>query len=368
MGINAGGPSSCTYNLLKGLQSAGINADILTIDSKNDRMIGDDPFIKTVINDTKTSLGYSKNFRNYLLRHKNYDLYHANGLWTYPTHATIQCAKQQKKPCIVAPHGMLYPQALQVSALKKKIALALFQRNDLKRAICLQATSQAELEHIRNFGLANPIALMPNCLNIDFSAQKRDQENEIKKFGFVGRLNRIKNVDILLKAWLQLSESTKKAELLIIGSGDFVYDKELRQYAIDHKMSNVSFMGFLNGNVLKEKMKSLDFLILPSKSENFGMVVPEVLINGVPVIASKGTPWEELNIHNCGWWVDNDVDTMAETIQKAMNLPEDIRMAMGKRGQELIKNNYAVEVVSKKMIHLYSWILNGGEKPEFVYT
>jgi hypothetical protein len=40
---------------------------------------------------------------------------------------------------------------------------------------------------------------------------------------------------------------------------------------------------------------------------------------------------------------------------------------MGKRGQKLIKNNYSVEVVSKKMIQLYDWILNGGDKPEFVY-
>jgi glycosyltransferase involved in cell wall biosynthesis len=311
---------------------------------------------------------YSQNFKKYLSIHKDYDLYHANGLWTYPTHATIQYALKQGKPCVIAPHGMLYAQALQVSAWKKKFTLALFQRTDLKRATCLQVTSQAEIEHIRNFGLTNPVALVPNCMNIDLSTQVRRKENEIKKFGFVGRLNRIKNVDVLLKAWQQLNELTKDAELLIIGTGDLEYEKELRSYVFSNQINNVSFLGFLNGETLTEKIRSLDFLILPSKSENFGMVVPEALIYGIPVIASKGTPWEELETHYCGWWVDNDVDTLATTIEEAIHLPEEKRVVMGKRGQELIKNNYSVEVVSKKMIRLYDWILNGAEKPKFVYV
>jgi glycosyltransferase involved in cell wall biosynthesis len=61
------------------------------------------------------------------------------------------------------------------------------------------------------------------------------------------------------------------------------------------------------------------------------------------------------------------VDTLAETIQKAINTSENERLEMGKRGQELVKNNYSIEVIAKKMIRLYEWVLNGGEKPEFVY-
>jgi glycosyltransferase involved in cell wall biosynthesis len=61
------------------------------------------------------------------------------------------------------------------------------------------------------------------------------------------------------------------------------------------------------------------------------------------------------------------MDTLAETIQKAIETPEDERIKMGKRGRELVKNSYSIEIVAKKMIRLYNWILNGGEKPEFVY-
>jgi len=369
-GLNtcSGGTSTCTYHLLKGLQQNGVVvADILTLASNDGTIIGNDEFIKTVPSDAKTPLMYSRNFRNYLKNNKAYDLYHANGLWTDPTHATVQCALKQNKPCIIAPHGMLYPQALQVATWKKRLTLSLFQHKDLRQATCLQATCNQEMLHIRNFGLTTPIAVVPNCLPVDISVHTRTTENPVKQFGFVGRLNRIKNIEALLKAWLALGNITQDAGLTIVGSGDNVYEAELRQYVAEHKIKNISFTEFLSGDALIQKIRSLDYLVLPSHTENFGMVVPESLMLGVPVIASKYTPWEELNTHNCGWWVNNDVDSLTETIKKAISTPESVRIEMGKRGQELIKNNYSIEVVAQKMAQLYNWILNGGEKPEFVY-
>jgi len=369
LNTSSGGPSTSVYCLLKGLQQNEFKADVLTIAPKNatDVFIGNDEFIKVVPNDAKTSLIYSHNFRNYLKDNKEYNLYHANGLWTDPTHATVQYALKQNKPCIITPRGMLYPQALLVSHWKKRLTLSLFQYKDLKHAACLHATCNQEMQHFRNFGLLNPIAVVPNCLPIDVSVQPRTSENIVKQFGFVGRLNRIKNIEALLKAWLTLSNTTKDAKLAIVGSGDNAYEIELQKYVVNHKIKNISFTGFLSGEALYQKIRSLDYLVLPSHTENFGMVIPEALIKGVPVIASKGTPWEELNTHNCGWWIDNDIDTLTETIKKAINTPESIRIEMGKRGQELVKNNYSIEVVAKKMIRLYEWILHGGEKPEFVY-
>jgi glycosyltransferase involved in cell wall biosynthesis len=191
--------------------------------------------------------------------------------------------------------------------------------------------------------------------------------NEQQRIGYLGRVHPRKNIEKLLYVWDKLSLNKTSAELVIIGNGDKDYMNFLKAERQRLNLKNVIFTDFLSGKEKEKALQSLSYLAVPSDFENFGMVVPEALIHGIPVIASKGTPWEELNTHNCGWWVDNDVDTLTETIQKAMNLPEDIRIAMGKRGKELIKNNYSVEVVSKKMIQLYSWILNGGEKPKFIY-
>ena len=369
LNISSGGPTSCTYNLIKGLRDEGIEADILTLMPRDDsdKIIEDDSFIKALPNDARTPLVYSSNFRRYLSSHIGYDLYHANGLWTCPTHFTAEIAKKQNKPCVIAPHGMLYPQALQVSAWKKKIVSTVFQRKDLETASCLQATCMAELEHIRAFGLNNPVAVIPNGLVIDDSLEIRKTSNSVRRFAFVGRLNRIKNVDLLLSAWSKLGDKTRNCELLIIGDGDTAYKKELEEFATANKLNNVRFLGFIMGKDLQKLVHSIDFQILPSKSENFGMVVPEALIQGVPVIASKGTPWSDLATFDCGWWVDNDIDTLISTLLIAINLSEQDRLGMGERGRTLVLRHYSIKSVSLRMKQLYEWLVYKNIKPEYVY-
>lgn len=369
LNISSGGPTSCTYNLIKGLRDEGIEADILTLMPRDDsdKIIADDSFIKALPNDARTPLVCSSNFRRYLISHIGYDLYHANGLWTCPTHFTAEIAKKQNKPCVIAPHGMLYPQALQVSAWKKKIVSMVFQRKDLETASCLQATCMAELEHIRAFGLNNPVAVIPNGLVIDDSLEIRKTSNSVRRFAFVGRLNRIKNVDLLLSAWSKLGDKTRNCELLIIGDGDTAYKKELEEFATANKLNNVRFLGFIMGKDLQKLVHSIDFQILPSKSENFGMVVPEALIQGVPVIASKGTPWSDLATFDCGWWVDNDIDTLISTLLIAINLSEQDRLGMGERGRTLVLRHYSIKSVSLRMKQLYEWLVYKNIKPEYVY-
>lgn len=369
LNISSGGPTSCTYNLIKGLRDEGIEADILTLMPRDDsdKIIADDSFIKALPNDARTPLVYSSNFRRYLSSHIGYDLYHANGLWTCPTHFTAEIAKKQNKPCVIAPHGMLYLQALQVSAWKKKIVSTVFQRKDLETASCLQATCMAELEHIRAFGLNNPVAVIPNGLVIDDSLEIRKTSNSVRRFAFVGRLNRIKNVDLLLSAWSKLGDKTRNCELLIIGDGDTAYKKELEEFATANKLNNVRFLGFIMGKDLQKLVHSIDFQILPSKSENFGMVVPEALIQGAPVIASKGTPWSDLETFDCGWWVDNDIDTLISTLLIAINLSEQDRLGMGERGRTLVLRHYSIKSVSLRMKQLYEWLVYKNIKPEYVY-
>ena len=369
LNISSGGPTSCTYNLIKGLRDEGIEADILTLMPRDDsdKIIADDSFIKALPNDARTPLVYSSNFRRYLSSHIGYDLYHANGLWTCPTHFTAEIAKKQNKPCVIAPHGMLYPQALQVSAWKKKIVSTVFQRKDLETASCLQATCMAELEHIRAFGLNNPVAVIPNGLVIDDSLEIRKTSNSVRRFAFVGRLNRIKNVDLLLSAWSKLGDKSRNCELLIIGDGDTAYKKELEEFATANKLNNVRFLGFIMGKDLQKLVHSIDFQILPSKSENFGMVVPEALIQGAPVIASKGTPWSDLETFDCGWWVDNDIDTLISTLLIAINLSEQDRLGMGERGRTLVLRHYSIKSVSLRMKQLYEWLVYKNIKPEYVY-
>ena len=96
------------------------------------------------------------------------------------------------------------------------------------------------------------------------------------------------------------------------------------------------------------------------------MSVAEALLCHTPVIYTRTAPWELLETERCGWWCDNDVDTLATKIREAMALDADTLRGMGQRGHDATFALCSQEVVARKMMRLYDWLVNGGEKPEFV--
>ena len=106
---------------------------------------------------------------------------------------------------------------------------------------------------------------------------------------------------------------------------------------------------------------------MPSDFENFGNVVPEALAQGVPVLSSKGAPWQSLIEYNCGWWVDNDQTTINNTILEAHNKSKEELKKMGSNGQKMVKEQLSHIVLGNQFRILYEWVINGGTAPEFVY-
>ena len=369
-GLKSGGVTTCTYSLVSGLNRNGCSTDILSMRMNDSGEIiagNDELWIKILQNDAKTSFGFSKNIKNYLIENNDIDLYHNNGLWLYSNHITAKIARRKNKPYIISPHGMLYPKALNRSYWKKKVLLELYFNKDIKFADCIHTTSYEEYNYYRDLKYKNPVAIIANPISLPFVSNTDLNVVKKKRIGYLGRIHPRKNIEKIIYAWNKIEYNINDKELVIIGEGDEDYTLFLKNEIRALNVKNVIFKGFLSGKDKDDVVQSLTCLVVPSDFENFGMIVPEALMQGVPVIASKGTPWEELNIHNCGWWVDNDVETLAKTIDIAINIPEEERIKMGENGRRLVSENYSIEIVSKKMIRLYNWIINGGEKPEFVH-
>lgn len=127
------------------------------------------------------------------------------------------------------------------------------------------------------------------------------------------------------------------------------------------------FAGFVSGRDKFEKLATLTALFVPSITENFGMTIAEALLMKVPVMASLGTPWKELNTYHCGWWVSNEVPSLAKTLLQAISLTDKEREDMGIRGRLLVESNYSSEQVARKMKLLYEWLLGIKDKPDFIY-
>lgn len=263
---------------------------------------------------------------------------------------------------------MLYPQAMARSAWKKQLLLKFGGVDkDLHHAACIHCTCIEEMRHYRNLGCKNPVAVIPNPVPIPLFVNEMQNDRSAKRIGFLGRLHPRKNVEVLIEAWIELGDKVQQAKLLIMGKGDNDYEQYLKNMVRSHSMLNVEFVGFVTGREKFERLASLTTLCVPSDFENFGMIVTEALSVGTPVIASLGTPWQELNTEQCGYWVKNDVATLAETISTVLSLSNDEICRMGENGKKLVRQKYQDTQVAMMMKQLYEWILNGGKKPEFVY-
>ena len=370
-GAHSGGTSTCTYDLLVAMHGIGCDVDLMTVNVKDptDKLMGHgEEWIKALDNDCRTPYGWSPNMTRFL-RASDYDIYHTNGMWMHCNHETCTIARQKDKPYVITPHGMLYPQALARSAWKKKLLLNLGGvEKDLRHATCIHATCDAEMKHYRELGYTNPVAVIPNPMPIPSFIDDIKSEKSIKRIGYLGRIHPYKNTEALINAWITLGNEVKDAQLIIMGRGDNEYEAKMHQLVARHNLTNVEFAGFVNGREKFERLASLTALCVPSITENFGMTVTEALSVGTPVIASLGTPWQELNTKHCGWWVDNDVETLANTISQALSLPQDEIEKMGNNGKRLVNEKYRDTQVAAMMKQLYEWVLYGGVKPDFLHV
>lgn len=373
-GAKSGGTSTSTYDLMKALQEINCNAELLTpnITDPTDKIMGNgEEWIKVVNNDYKTPYAYSKNLNDFL-ESSDYDIYHTNGLWLHCNHITCAIARKKGKPYIITPHGMLYPAALKRSYWKKWPLIKLFFNKDIMQATCIHATCTQEMENIRTFGYKGPIAIIGNPANIPpyiDDLKGRDRESKIKVFGFLGRIHPVKKIENLLYGIAGCSqEKRKQMHLVIMGKGDEQYEKFLRKEVdrLDLK-NNVEFKGFVNGREKFEQLSQLDALFVPSDFENFGMIVTEALACKTPVFASLGTPWEELNKRNCGWWMDRTPQNITDVMSQIIDMPREEIDAMGERGRRLVEEKFTATSVAKQMKELYEWVYEGRHKPEFIY-
>lgn len=372
LNLSSGGPSLSVWSLVTGLRRLNIDVDIVTYESQdgNDKMIGEGLFVKTIPSPRFRRFGYSVSLKNFL-QNSSYEIFHGHSLWQYPVHAMAKTARKKNLPYIIAPRGTLEPWSLKVGKCKKKLALALYQRNDLAKAACIHATAQKEAENIRKLGFKNPIAIIPNGINIsEFPVKPEMTKKEKQTILFLSRIHPKKGIENLIEAWNQTKRSLRQNwQIEIAGNGEQKYIASL-QKLIETKglQEEIKIIGPQYGGAKLKAYHRADLFVLPTYSENFGNVVIEALAYGVPVITTKGTPWEELNSHNAGWWIDIGVQPLAKTLKVALQLPEEKRWQMGQNGRKLVEEKYSIDVVATQMIQLYKWILNEGDKPEFVYT
>jgi glycosyltransferase involved in cell wall biosynthesis len=303
-----------------------------------------------------------------LLKSIQPDVVHINCCWNPLCAYTQMWAQQSGYRAILTPHGMLEPWIIRRHYWTRKVpALWLYQKKAVQTADYIHATAESEKQNLLQLGYNDQICVIPNGIEIENISIKSSWK-KTKTILYLSRIHPKKGIELLIDAVTRIKNNLAGYKIIVAGEGDARYIQSLKNKIQEQNVESVfDFVGGVYGEKKWMLFHNADVFILPTYSENFGIVVAEALASGTPVITSKGTPWQELNVHRCGWWIDNDADTIAKTLKEAIALSEEEYRQMGIRGRELIKNNYSIAIVAQKMMRLYQWILGTEEKPKFVY-
>lgn len=278
------------------------------------------------------------------------DVVHLTAVYSPPTIPTLLICRVLGKPVVWSPRGSLQRWE-GATRLSLKRAWEWNSNVLINRQSCvLHVTSEQEATDSRTRIPDADIIHIPNGVDIPEALPARSWLPDGKlRLLYLGRLHPIKGLENLLRALKALEDET--ISLAICGSGDEAYSRSLqllvREFGLERR---VSFQGHVTGEKKMKTFMQADVCVVPSFTENFGMVTAEALAHGVPVIASKGTPWAEVEVRGCGLWVENSPERLAEAICSIRSkiLPE-----MGARGRDWMQEEFGWNFIAEKMLNLY---------------
>lgn len=341
-----GGPSHSVPMLVRALRSSGVDAFLWTYDRKGPRDL------------SPSGISAEMSLEDVLNGDRKIDVLHDHGIWRRANHQAARLAAIFDVPRMVSPRGMLEPWALSHRKWKKRVSWWLYQRKDIHSAAALHATAEMEAAQFRALGIALPVHIVPNALDLsDISVCPDCPDKEKKIVLFLSRIHPKKGLLMLVDAWAAVNPPNWIMQ--IVGPDELGHraDVEAKVARMGLK-SSWRFQGAAEGQAKWKAMKEADLFVLPTHSENFGICVAEALASKLPVITTKGAPWEGLVTHDCGWWVEPTSDALATALRAAMALTSEQRTLMGEQGRTWIEREFSPCEVGKRMVESYEKTLS----------
>ena len=381
LGAGLGGPAQVAMNLVKALRDRGIDTEIATTNYDYPQPIDvplhqrieyrfengsipvwflpyNSPALKEFI--------FSSAFTTWCWRHLHrYDLIDNHYLFSYTSTCAATIARRQGIPCTIRTMGQLSPWALAQSRLKKQIYTNLVERRNLNNAAAIHCTTPEEAADVRRFGVQTPTVTLPLGVNppiVDPDAkaklrQKYAIPSEVPIILFLSRLHYKKRPELLLQSLAELKAQGSNFHLIMAGTGEPDYLKELQQLVASLDITDrVSFPGLVTGFDKDILLQGSDLFALPSFSENFGIAVAEALAVGLPVVITAGIQIAPaVEAAQAGMIVPGEVEPLAQAIDQLLRTPE-LRHQLGENGRQLARTQYDWRAIAQRLIPVYTEI------------
>ncbi len=289
---------------------------------------------------------------------RNSDVIHIHGLWSLWLWGIYRMAHHMHKPVILSPHGMAMHWSLGQKSWKKSLAMLAFQKTMLRHVQKILVTSHQECQELPAWINRDRVIEVP--LGVEAPQYDRPPEpcgnHHIALF--LSRLHPKKGLPFLLRSWASIRPPNWQ---LVVAGGDESGHGQL----IGHMIKDLDLAGCcrligpVHGDEKWSLYRSAELFVLPTQSENFGIVIGEAMCAGLPVITTTGAPWQCLTTHQAGWWINPTQEALDHALRQAFALSVAQRHDMGCRALAYAHNNLRWPIIAKRMESVYERTIRG---------
>jgi glycosyltransferase involved in cell wall biosynthesis len=293
---------------------------------------------------------------------KRFDIIHLHEFRTVPNVIAHHYVQKYGIPYVVQAHGSV---PIWGRRTLKRVYDILWGHRLIDDAAKLIASTKMESEYYLEMGArAEQIEIVPNGVELSEFADLPARGVFKGKFGlnerriilFLGRIDKVKGIDILLKACAHLFPEVNNIHLVIAGPDDG-YLRPLQSLARNLGIAeSVLFPGALYGESKLEAYVDADVYVLPSVYENFGITILEALACGTPVIISDKCGLADKIKGRAGIVVPRDEANLRDALC-TMLTDEPVRQGFIDAGRKLIEEEFTWQRVAEKMESVYHSVL-----------
>jgi glycosyltransferase involved in cell wall biosynthesis len=251
----------------------------------------------------------------------------------------------------------------------KRLLWTLIERQLFNQASLVHMTSDLEERELRRLGITAPTVVIPNGLDLDgeYGASRVAEartagipESDGRRVVlFLSRVHPKKGLDLLCRVWAELP-AQMPVLLIVAGPGDEGSLAELRRWLAAQPGPPARYIGPVTGDRKRALLSSAWLMALPSRSENYGMVVAEALACGTPVLTTTEMPWAEAEAAGCGWVIEPQADDLARALHQALGLSSEDREPMRARARMLVEQSHSLESAVIRMEQSYRSVIGRG--------
>ena len=362
--LHGGGSINAAYNLSKHLAERGHEVTIFTTDFElDDEYVQSLDGVRVVLFHCIANMGMmliSPEMKKQLKKEiKNFDVIHMHNFRSYQNIVVYYYARKYKIPYVLQAHGSVLP-IFQREGLKKIFDI-FFGYRILKNASKVIALTKTEAKQYKKMGVnEDKIEIVPNGIDLSEynSLPKRGEfrrkyliSDYEKIVLYIGRLHKSKGIELLVKAFADLSKELNNVRLVLLGPDDG-YQSTLNGIIKELKIDNkVLFTGFVTNDEKMAAFVDANVFVTPSFS-GFPVTFLEACACGVPIITTNNG--DELSwIHDkVGYVVEYDKDQMRDAIFKVL-IAGELRRRFGEEGRRLVREEFGWDKIVKKVEKIY---------------